>query len=361
MKSINLIKLVLVLTLELIMVRHMTKEERLRAVGMAEAGRSCKAIARYFGRAPKTIRELLAKWRRTGAVLHGNCGRVRRQTTQRADRRLARLARANRTLPATLLRLMWGEKGHLGQILSSDTIRARLRQSGLRSRRMRKRLQLSPAHVAARERWAMQRAHWRIQQWRRVVFTDETRFRLFKSDGRVRVWRGPGQAFQPDCVQMHESQGISVHVWAGIALNGRTELVVLDRNVSGETYAEILQQHFVPFANTKFGGLQHCILQDDNAPPHRAASVRELKEELGIRTLRWPSRSPDMNPIEHVWDLMKRRIHQHNHPPQNANELGQAIAEAWQQLPQVIINRLVLSMTRRVAALLRARGAYTHY
>ena len=101
----------------------------------------------------------------------------------------------------------------------------------------------------------------------------------------------------PDCVQVNESQGISIHVWAGIALNGRTELVVLERNVTAETYAEVLQQHFVPFTTSKFGGLQNCILQDDNAPRHRASSVQQLKEQLGIRTLRWPSRSPDMNPI----------------------------------------------------------------
>ena len=105
---------------------------------------------------------------------------------------------------------------------------------------------LTPAHVASRERWAMQRSHWRAQQWRRIVFTDETRFRLFKSDGRVRVWREPNQAYQSDCVQVNESQGISIHVWAGIALNGRTELVVLERNVTAETYAEVLQQHSFP-------------------------------------------------------------------------------------------------------------------
>ena len=343
------------------MVRHMTKEERLRAVGMAEAGRSCKAIARYFGRAPKTIRELLAKWRRTGAVIHGNCGRIRRQTSRRADRRLVRLARGNRTLPASLLRLIWEEKGHLGQLLSSQTIRKRLRESGLRSRRMRKRMRLSPAHVASRERWAMQRAHWRMQQWRRVVFTDESRFHLFKSDGRVRVWRGPGEQFLPDCVQIHESQSVSIHVWAGIALNGRTELVVLDRNVTGETYAQLLQDHFIPFADAKFGGVQHCILQDDNATPHRAASVQRLKEEVGIRTLRWPSRSPDMNPIEHIWDIMKRKMNNNNHPPQNVRELREAILEAWQQLPQAMLNRLVLGLPRRVTALLRARGLYTRY
>ena len=166
------------------MVRQMSEAEKLRADGMADAGRSIKAIARHFGRAPRTIRTLLEKWRRTGAVAHGNFGRIRRQTTARADRHLVRLVRANRTLPATILRLMWRERGHQGQLLSAQTIRSRIKEAGLHSRKMRKRLRLSPAHVAARERWAMQRVYWRLQQCRRVVFTDESCFRLFRGNGR---------------------------------------------------------------------------------------------------------------------------------------------------------------------------------
>ena len=67
-----------------------------------------------------------------------------------------------------------------------------------------------------------------------------------------------------------------------------------------------------------------------------------------------------MNPIEHVWDIMKRTIGREN-PPQNKTEFRQATTEAWQRLSQTTINRLVLSMQRRVGALLRARGAYTRY
>lgn len=67
-----------------------------------------------------------------------------------------------------------------------------------------------------------------------------------------------------------------------------------------------------------------------------------------------------MNPIEHAWDLVKRSTQREN-PPQNAAELRLAVTAAWQQLPQNIINQLVLSMPRRVAALLVARGAYTRY
>lgn len=344
------------------MVRQMTDAERWRAIGMLNAGMAIRAVALQLGRSHTAIRKLLMKTRETGSVTHASRGSQHhlRSTTARADRRLLRMVRGCPTLPATLLRLMWGERSRRGNILSAQTIRRRLREAGLRSRKMRQQPRLTPAHCASREQWAMQRVHWRQQQWRRVIFTDESRFRLFHSDGRARVWREPRQEMLPQHVQCTERQSASVHVWAGIALHAKTELVFLDANVNANSYAELLQARLLPFVNAAFGGVGNCLLQDDNAPPHRAAAVTQLKEQLQLRSLRWPSRSPDMNPIEHVWDFLKRTIQREN-PPQNAAQLRQAIAAAWQRLPQDFLRRLVLGMPRRVAALLRARGTYTRY
>lgn len=207
----------------------------------------------------------------------------------------------------------------------------------------------------------MQRVHWRLQQWRRVLFTDESRFRLFRADGRIRVWRAPRQELLLQHVQAADGQGPSLHVWAGISLHRRTQLVFLDRNVNAATYADLLQTDIRPFMETELNGTENSILQDDNAPPHRAASVLQLKEELGIRTLRWPSRSPDMNPIEHVWSYLKRKITMLDHQPQNITQLRQALTTCWNEMPQSYIRRLILGMPRRVSSLLLARGGYTRY
>jgi transposase len=343
------------------MVQQMTTAERWRAIGMLESGMSIRAVAGRFGRSPETIRKLLVKSRETGSVVHASTGNHRlRSTTARADRRLLRIVKGSPTLPATLLRLMWGERSRRGNILSAQTIRRRIWKAGLRSRMMRKRPRLSPAHFASREQWAMQRIHWRQQQWRRVIFTDESRFRLFRGDGRTRVWREPRQEMLPQHVQCNEQQSASVHVWAGVTMQSKTELVFLDGNVTGDSYAELLQTRLLPFIHAAFGDVDNCILQDDNAPPHRAGAVSQLKEQLHLRTLRWPSRSPDMNPIEHVWDFLKRSIVREN-APQNVAQLRQVITDAWQRLPQDYLRRLVLGMPRRVSALLAARGGYTRY
>lgn len=342
------------------MPRQMSNEERLRAIGMLDAGSSYRLVARHFRRSPNTIRSLFLKWRATRSVAHASAHLNRRHTTARADRRLIRTVRANPTMPATLLRLVWGERNRRGNILSAQTLRRRIKETALRCRRMRQKQRLSPAHVALRERWAMQRVHWRQQQWRRVIFTDESRFCLFRADGRMRVWREPRQELLQKHVQAFERQAASLHVWGGISFNGKTELVFLDNNVTGNTYADLLQRHLVPFVLREYNGPANCILQDDNAAPHRAAAVQLRKQQLQLRTLRWPSRSPDMNPIEHVWSYMKRRIHQQQ-PPQNLQQLRQVMMDCWREIPQDYVRRLVLGMPRRINDLLLARGGYTRY
>ena len=178
--------LCLFLSLTLVMVRQMTDGERWRAIGMLDAGMSIRDVARTVGRSHKAIRKLLIKTRATGSVSHASSGRPRRRCTNlRADRRLIRPVRGNPTMPATLLRLMWDQRNRQGNLLSSQTIRRRIKERAPRCNRMRKRQRLSPAHVASRERWAKQRIHWRQNQWQRIIFTDERRFRLFRADGRI--------------------------------------------------------------------------------------------------------------------------------------------------------------------------------
>ena len=125
---------------------------------------------------------------------------------------------------------------------------------------------------------------------------------------RIRVWREPWQQFLPQHVQIADQQVASLHVWAGITptMPSRTELIFFERNVNAERYGALLHDHLM-----LFNGPEHCLLPDVNATPHRAALVKQMKRQIGLRSLRWSSRSPDMNPIKHVWSLMKRKIHQH--------------------------------------------------
>ncbi|GFV37932.1 transposable element Tcb2 transposase [Trichonephila clavipes] len=100
---------------------------------------------------------------------------------------------------------------------------------------------------------------------------------------------------------------------------------------------------------------------DDNCRPHRANLVEDFFLEEGIVRMEWPTCSPDMNPIEHVWDSLRRRFASRQPPPQTLQELERAILEEWDKIPQLVINSHIDSMPQRCSTLLVARGNHTPY
>ncbi|GFU77530.1 transposable element Tcb2 transposase [Trichonephila clavipes] len=100
---------------------------------------------------------------------------------------------------------------------------------------------------------------------------------------------------------------------------------------------------------------------DDNARPHRTLAVEKLLESEDITRMDWPAYSPDLNPIEHVWDALGRRIAACLHHPENTQQLKQMLIEEWALLPQEMLHQLVLSMRRRCEATIAVRGGHIPY
>ena len=100
---------------------------------------------------------------------------------------------------------------------------------------------------------------------------------------------------------------------------------------------------------------------DDNDRPHGARVVRDYLCDESITTLPWQARNPDLNPTEHIWDIIGRRVKERTPLVQTLNELKQTLHQEWQRLSQVQIRRLVGSMRKRLAAVIRVNGGYTHY
>ncbi|GFX99180.1 transposable element Tcb1 transposase [Trichonephila clavipes] len=128
-------------------------------------------------------------------------------------------------------------------------------------------------------------------------------------------------------------------------LNGRTELHILDRgSVTGDRYYdEVLLLHVRLFRGV-IG--PDFIFMADNARPHRTLAVEELLENEDITRMDWPVYSPDLSPIEHVWNTLGRRFAACLHHPENTQQLKQMLIEEWALLPQEILHQLVLSMQR---------------
>ena len=163
-----------------------------------------------------------------------------------------------------------------------------------------------------------------------------------------------------NCVQpITAFGGGSVMVWAGIRFGGRTPLVPIAGNLNSPRYiAEILTPHVVPCAQ-QIGN--QFIFQDDNARPHRARIVTEYLQQQAITRIEWPACSPDLNPIELLWDQLGRAVHGRIEAKTTLAQLRNFLVEEWNALAQDRVNRLINSMRRRCIACINADGGYTAY
>ena len=100
---------------------------------------------------------------------------------------------------------------------------------------------------------------------------------------------------------------------------------------------------------------------DDNARPHLSRAVTAYLQSEAVTSVSWPAMSPDLNPIEHIWDMLGHHIQALEPPVQNIRQLEAALHREWQQLSEQDIRRLTVEMRRRVEAVIKARKGCTRY
>ena len=156
--------------------------------------------------------------------------------------------------------------------------------------------------------WCREHINWTDALWGRVLFTDESRFSLTSDSGRIHIWRERGtRNNRANIIERDRFGGGGVLVWGGIMLGTRTDLHIFQGgSVTGARYCTEVLLPYVRLFRGDMG--PEFIFMDDNATPHRTVAVTELLESEDIAHMEWPARSPDFNPIEHVWDTLGRRL-----------------------------------------------------
>ena len=334
---------------------RLTAIERERAVGMVQQGASHVDVARRLGCARITITRLMQRLRQTGQTSDRPRSGRPPVTTPREDRYIRVLHLRNRTVTATSTAAT-----ALGHRISRQTVYRRLRQYGIRPRHPYRGPLLTPRHRNNRLIWARRVRRWQRRDWARVMFSDESRFLIFRNDGRQLVYRRFGERLAPNCVQqVWLFGGGGLMVWGGICGDVKTRLVVIRGNLNAQRYRDdILRPVVVPFLQQQPRGL---IFQHDNARPHTARLTQNFLANANVQVLPWPACSPDMNPIEHLWDHLDRQIRRRRVPPVNVQDLERRLLEEWQRITPNVIRRLTSSVRRRVLACIDAHGGHTRY
>ena len=328
---------------------------RENAVGRLRAGQRQADVAHALNVSQSTTSRLWNRFRQSGSTADApRSGRPRVMTpAQDCFIRLRHLRNRFLSAQSTVQALPGNQR------ISRQTVRNRIHGAGLRAYRPYQGNVLTRRHRQARMLWANQHQAWTLRNhWRHAWFSDESRFLLQRHDGRRRVYRRRGERYAAPCVdEAPPHGGGGVTVWGAISNTDRSQLVWVQGNLTAAQYIQdILQPHVLPLIGTP-----GAVFQQDNARPHTARITVAYFNNQNIRALPWPSLSPDLSPIEHLWDELDRRLRVRNVPPATPDELFEVLQEDWETIPRQTIQHLIASMPHRCRAVIQANGGHTRY
>lgn len=244
----------------------------------------------------------------------------------------------------------------------------------------RKKFWLSKVARWKRKRWCRMKKHWPLELWRKIVWCDEVRIEVGIRGGPDRVRRRPGTGLWPRYLQPTFRSGrVSVGFWAAYVHGSRSPLIFVRKRTKAEyerpndrggmtarQYCnEVLEPHFIPYWN-RIQGTQHKLqFMQDRSGPHRAGYTAKLLAKHNIAIFPWIASSPDLNPIENAWRILKQRLRKRFRRrglrPRSQRELIQAAQEEWEAIPQEMLDRLVDSMPERIKMVLKAKGGHIRW
>ena len=308
--------------------------------------RSAADIARLTKIPLSTVKYNLLKIKKQGTVEdRPRSGRPRKLTTN-DNKSIGQWLRRNNEVTATEIAQKLHQKR--GQSVSPSTVRRQLHRLGYRSTLPRGTPMLTEEHKRARVRWAIRH---KDDDWTRTIFTDETGYQLFRNT--IRRWSKTPSAE----VKRVPRNRQKIMAWGAISLKGLVGYYSFREIMDGPYFVQILREHLIPNARRQFG--RRWRLQMGNDPKHRSRVALNFMDEQVPEILEWPSNSPDVNPVENLWSIMKRRVEKRR--PSNHDELDQYLHEEWQNVDISIVINLINSMRKRCLALIASRGERISY
>ncbi|KFM72212.1 Transposable element Tcb1 transposase, partial [Stegodyphus mimosarum] len=322
---------------------HLDDFLRGRIIGRLECGRTQLEVSKELEIAQSVISRFWQRFQDDANVSRRYSTGRPRVTTPNEDRYLAVTAKRNRRNSASDRSRQLSSA--TGTTISRQTVYRRLGQIGLYARRPVRCVPLIATHCRLRLTWSREHALWTPQQWACVMFSDESRFSLQSDSRRTFIWRAPDNRYhQENIIERHRYGGGGVLVWGGIILGSRSDLHVQIGTMTSQIYRDVTQEQHVRLLRGAMGA--QFVFMDDNARPHRANIVSECPQSEDITRMDWPAFSPDLNPVEHVWDMLGRRVAARQPPPTCLSEIRRALLFEWCNIPQDQIDNLILGMPR---------------
>lgn len=243
--------------------------------------------------------------------------------------------------------------------ISHTTIKRYLNDIGIAAYSPIKKPMLKPVHIQRRYELSKKIFFTWINELKKIFFTDESKFNLIHSDGRVKVWREKGKGYEKKYLrETLKFGGGNVMVWGCFSYRGVGRIKIIDKRMTALDYIEILRDELIPSVKKQIGE-ETPILLHDNDPKHTARITKEFLRTQNIKVLPWPSQSPDLNPIENLWEFVKCEVQKYQ--PRNIAELKNTIIHVWHTVPIELCEKLALSFKKRVYECIKNNGNVLKY
>lgn len=315
-------------------------------------GLSVTGIARKLKMPRTTVSGISIKFKATGSSEAGQRSGRPRISSIRDDRAVKLCSIKNPTFSSLEI------KCETGLNFSTRTIRRRLSSEfGLRARRPAKKPLLNKKQRLKRIQFCKKYQHMTSDDWSHILFSDESTFCQFGSFVNF-VRRPKSTRFDPKYTIATVKHSPKIMVWGCFSGNGRGSLYFIPngKTVNTDLYLDILKNKL----QLSMHLLDCQVFQQDSAPAHTSRIATAWFRQNRVKVLEWPGNSPDLNPIENLWMIMKRKIRKYH--PRNLQELVYFIKKTWcTEINQELCKRLVSSMPRRLQSVIANKGHTTKY
>ena len=243
--------------------------------------------------------------------------------------------------------------------ISHQYIRTILLKNDIRSYIAKKKPFLTKNMAQRRLAFAKKYRHHPLDFWHRIIYSDESYFSINLSAvmNRVRRFRS-SNPFASSLISPTVKYPPKVMIWGCINYKGPGEIKICQETMNRARYLDTLEKKLIPSAN-KFNIVSPIHL-DDSAPCHRGKEVEEWHTNHGFGKILWPGNSPDLNPIENVWGLMKAKLR--TRIIRDKRKLIESILEIWREdsLKDYIV-KIIDSMPQRLEEVIKNKGFQTKY